>query len=238
MIINSLTGALAIRFLHERPKCFKEECTDEATSLILFPHDALDFEAVMLSDSGAPIIAPIFSSLAASHYFSLRGIPRSAVSMYCCGSRVDIPIISEKDTKSAEYPVKCKQIYSKTVVFSGGMEHVLYTEGGKCRTRIIEAPSEIDFSAELLSRLRVVDGLPDTVRSIAYRRVGGSWRMASTDATLTLDSVMPLAGLLMHRGVRGMIEIICRGVTFPIRIPERLSGEVLISASALFPTCS
>jgi hypothetical protein len=165
----------------------------------------------------------------------MRGLPKHAVSVISEGEYCEIHIIDIKSEKSCVYPVKCKQIYSKTVVFSGGMEHILYTDGAKIRTRIIEAPSEIDFSHELLCRLRVMGGLPDAVRSIAYRRVGKCWRMASTDKVLTLDSIVPLVGLAAHLGVCGEMRIICRGIEFPFRIEPRDRSVAYISADALFP---
>lgn len=235
MTINTLTGALAISFLRERPFSFSAHSGSGALTVAAYPHPVFDFEAVAVAPSGAVICAPTLSALALSYYFSMCGLPRGAISVISENETSEIPIIDSGGGKIRRYPIKCKQSYSKTVVFSGGMEHTVYTQGGKNRARIIEAPSESDFSRELLSRLSVIDGLPDTVRSVAYRRVGGVYRMASTDNVLTLDSVIPLAGLIAQQGVCGRVDIICRGITFPFILPEAESGVVYIDAHALFP---
>lgn len=236
MTVNTLTGALAIKFLRERPSYFSELAERSALTLVAYPHPVLDFEAVVLAETGAVICAPILASLALSYYFSLAGLPKGAISVSSENETAEIPILDTDAMKKHGYPIKCKQLYSKTVVFSGGMEHTVYTQGGKNRARIIEAPSETDFSRELLSRLSVIEGLPDTVRSVAYRCVGGIYRMASTDTALTLDSVIPLAGLLAKHGVRGRAEIICRGISFPFTIPEGEPGVVYIDSDILFPS--
>lgn len=235
MVINTLTGAIAVKILDERPLSFSEHKSCGMPTVILMPHSCEDFEAVILSESGAVLPCPVTSTILASHVFSQRGLPLRSISVISEGERSEIPFVDAKNAKNCYYPVKCKQIYSKTVVFSGGMEHVLYTDGGKSRTRIIEAPSEIDFSRELLCRLRVMEGLPDAVRSIAYRRVGGVWRMASTDTTLTLDSVVPLVGLAAHLGAIGEVRIISRGIELPFRISDADRSVAAISSAVLFP---
>ena len=234
MVINTLTGALAVRILDERPLSFCEHRSCGMPTVLLMPHFREDFEAVTVSESGAVLPCPVMSAIVASHVLSLRGLPLHSISVISEGERYEVPFADSKNSKNCRYPIKCKQIYSKTVAFSGGMENILYTDGGKNRTRIIEAPSEIDFSRELLCRLKIMEGLPDAVRSVAYRRVGGVWRMASTDTTLTLDSVVALVGLAAHLGARGEVMIACRGIEFEFTVPEREPSLAYISSSLLF----
>lgn len=238
MLLKTLTGALLVKALEERPISFSGYAAAGSRVLLVFPHCDADFEAVMLSEDGSVLSAPIEASIALSRYFSVRGLPHASLSLVSLGEKYDIPLFAEIGRYNREYPIKCKQIYSKTIVFSAGMEHTLYTEGGKGRARIIEAPSETDFSEELLRRLCVMDGLPDTVRSIAYRKSAEGYRMASTDRTITLDSVAPLAGLLFHTGVRGRVSIICRGIAFRFYLPGRSLHTILISDADLFPSDS
>ena len=210
MLYETLLGALRVIAIGERPKSFSAYAPGSGRALLFYPSARSDFEAVMLSADGEVLTAPVECGIVLSRFVSRSGLPHGALSLVTSGEQYEIPIFVPTGDGGTLYPVKRKQIYSKTVVFSGGMEHTLYTEGGKSRARIIEAPSEINFSDELLRRLMITEGLPDAVRSLAYRRVGEEYRMASTDKALTLDSMLPLAGLAAHRGASGEISIVCR----------------------------
>ena len=233
MIFNTVFGALNALTVSERPLSFEKYLSTGARTLLIYPDERVDFEAVMIAEDGTILLSPIETVIVLSHYFSVKGMPTSSLRISVAGELTDVPVDAALVGTERVYPIKCKQIYTKTVVFSAGMEHTLYTEGGKNRARIVEAPSETDFSPELLRRLSVVSGLPDTVRSVAFRRAADTYRMASTDRHLTLDSVAPLAGYLFRQGIRGRIEVVCRGIT--VKFTLGMQGEcVCIFGSDLF----
>lgn len=232
-IINTLTGALAVITHGERPVDFTP-ISDYTRTLHLYPGEILDIEGAMLSDGGAVLVAPYECAFVASRYLSGKGLPTASLTFGASGESFEIPIFGEREGLEVVYPIKCKPIFAKTVYISGGMPHLLYTECGRVRTRIVEAPSEVDISAEHLKRLCVVDGLPDTSRAIAYRECDGVFRMASTDGTLTLDSVLPLLNLLRHRKRQGDVTVICRGREFRFTLGVSDDASVYIRSQDLF----
>ncbi|MBR7117377.1 MAG: hypothetical protein IKC87_06690 [Clostridia bacterium] len=232
-VINTLTGALAVVTHTERPISFAPLC-DFPKTLHLYPSEIHDLEATMISEGGALLCAPYESAFVASHYLSGKGLPQSSLTLFTCGEVFEVPIYSGNCVFEAVYPVKRKQFFAKTVYISGGMPHQLYTECGKIRARIVEAPSEVDISCEHLKRMCVIDGLPDTSRAVAYRECDGVFRMASTDKTLTLDSVLPLASLLAHRLGRGEVTVICRGTEFRFTLGASHDSSVCLFGRDFF----
>ena len=231
---DTLTGALCFFSLKERPLSFEKYLHAGTKSVITYPSKDCDFKAEILSCFGECLIAPTECFLLLSRYFAERGLPERALTVRCCGEESEIPTCRANPGENAYYFIKCKQLFPKSILLSGGIPHVLYTEGGKNRCRIVKAPNETDFSAELLRRLTVVDGLPDTVRCIAFRQVDGIYRMASTDRVITLDSVFPLVSLLVSQGVYGRVEIVCRGTTFEFTVDPGTKDWACISDSHFF----
>lgn len=234
MILNTLLGALAVNSLAERPSCFSEHLCDTEKTLLLYPTDGCDFEAKLFSSDRRELASPKETEIVLSRFFYKRGIPGAALSVRINGEEVYLPNYRVSSCGKLVYPIKCKQIFSKSVTISGGMQHLLYTESGSSRARIVEAPSEIDFSPELLRRLRVVDGLPDAVRSAAFRRAGREYRMASSDRFLTIDSLLPIVSIAHYLHETGEIQAVARGSCLNITLPDSDYGEAEICDAAIF----
>ena len=231
---NTLTGALVVDTQKERPVSFLPYATDGAKTLVIYPESDADFGAALLSSSGTVLVAPLESAILASEFFFNRGIPTSALSLSVCDEVFDIPSLAFDYAESAAFAVECQQIYTNTINLSGGMPHTVYTECGKIKTRIIEAPSEVDFSPEILRRIKVAKGLPDAARSIAYREIDGCYKIASSDSSLTLDSVKAMLSLAHRRGKSGKITVICRGISFEFEIPQPWCGKAYLSYRCFF----
>ena len=231
---NTLTGALVVDTQRERPSSFLPYANDGAKTLVIYPECDSDFGAVLLSTRGAALVAPLESAMLSSAFFLGRGIPTKALSLFVCDERFDIPSLAFNYTKNEAFVVKCQQIYTNTMELSGGMPHTVYTEGGKIKTRIIEAPSEVDFSPEILRRIKVAKGLPDAARSIAYREIDGCYKSASSDSSLTLDSVKAMLSLAHRRGKSGKITVICRGISFEFEIPQPWCGKAYLPYRSFF----
>ncbi len=231
---NTLTGALVVDTQRERPSSFLPYANDGAKTLVIYPECDSDFGAVLLSSRGAVLVAPLESAMLSSAFFLSRGIPTNVLSLTVCDERFDIPTLAFNHAEKGVFVVKCKQIYTNTTELSGGMPYTVYTEGGEIKTRIIEAPSEVDFSQEILRRIRIAEGLPDAARSIAYREIDGCYRIATSDSQLTLDSVKAMVSLAHRCGKSGKITVICRGISFEFEIPRPWCGEAYLSYSSFF----
>lgn len=232
--LDTLTGACVVDMQNKRPDSFLSHATQGSKTFVCFPSRTQDFEVAVISEHGAIIPAPIEASMVISRFFELRGIPASALTLTACTEKFEIPYRLETSRYVGAIGIKCKPILANSVDLSGGMPHLLYTEGGAFKTRIIEAPSETDISRDLLRRIRVVKGLPDAVRSIAFREGDEGYRIAISDEVLTLDSVLPMISMAYRRRRVGKVAVACRGVGFEFELRDTTGAEALMPYGGFF----
>ncbi|MBR2930654.1 MAG: hypothetical protein IKC32_05445 [Clostridia bacterium] len=224
-------GALVIESLPERPSSFYS--FGDSLTLFLYPSERADLEAKLMAPSGVELYSPVAATLYASQYLSYRGIPTEALTLCTLNMISEVPLPTKPQDKKCYNTFKCKQLSSKYVNLSGGMPHLVHTVDCGTKTRVIEAPARVNLPHQLLCRLLVVDGMDDCVRSIAFRGEGLVWYMASTDETLTVDSVLPLAHVLSKRGIVGEVTVICRGESFSFYIAEPRDRYIYLPAIKL-----
>ena len=218
-------GELEVIYLKERPSSFS--ATEHISKrVIITPSDTDDFDALMLDSEGKMLIAPEECRLAASLYFSMRGIPDLSLSVNICREQIPLPERVEICGESFIYQLKCKLSFAKTEIISGGIRHTAYTSPGRYRTRILPLAPGAEMKSELVRGLTVAPSIPDAVRSLAYSEHPSGIKMITSERCPTLDGVLALLGFLSERGARGEVRIYVADRLIPL-CAERLSGGII-----------
>ncbi len=200
------SGALTLVAAMERPSLCP--CPAEGRVLAVFPTDDADLEAVMYNSAGGILISPTDSLAALSYLFgTLRGIPPESVSIKVCSDVYELPKVNTPDGIIRVSLEKCKRIFTSVKELSGGVPERLVTVVSRDVTRIVRANPNAPYPRELLKRVRIIDGLPDAARTVAYFAEGEILRAVSTDKHECTDSIAPLAQLLASEYMTGSIRI-------------------------------
>ena len=193
---NIPSGTLEVCILEECPTSFP---INRARRIYLYPSDGVDLECTLregrdvLTRSNLDLLAVL------SYLFGrVRGIPERALSVRYEGQELEIPkLCTSPNTVDVTMP-KCKYIFTKNELFEGGIPESLTTVSAFDVSRIVLASSDSPYPMPLLRRSRIVGGLADAVRAIAYFPDGEEFRAISTDRYESADSIAPLAYLLLR----------------------------------------
>lgn len=195
-------GTLAFVVLEEYPTSFFDIA--EPSALVLAPTNDADFVAFYVNNVGSRSYLDTIAAM--SYYFSVvRGIPGGALDVLTDFGRVEIPSKKYADGRFYIPLPPTTRVLNSTVSLLGGVSAHLSTVCEHSVSRVIENVERC--SAELLSRLRVIDGLPNADRAICYKRTDFGYGAMTTDKHATTDSISPIAHLLSLRGEPGELSV-------------------------------
>lgn len=193
---NIPSGTLEVCILEECPSSFPES---PSRRIYLYPEEGIDLECRVVEGNDRLARATLEVEACLSYLFgAVRGIPTCALSVRYEGALLEIPkFCTPPGVINVPLP-KCKYKFTKTEYFDGGMPEALTTVLTDFTSRIVEVKKEAPYPLPLLRRTRVVAGLADAVRAIAYYRESDHYRAISTDRHECVDSIAPLAYILLN----------------------------------------
>lgn len=221
---NIPSGTLEVCILEECPSSFP---ASPSRRIYLYPEEGIDLECRVMEGKDRLTRAVLDVEAVLSYLFgAVRGIPTQALSVRYEGTLLEIPKLCTPPGVVCVPLPKCKYKFAKTEYFDGGMPEVLTTVVANSTSRVIEVKKEAPYPLPLLRRTRVVTGLADAVRAIAYYRDGDHYRAISTDRHESTDSIAPLAYILLEgteqisiASARGEYVFLREGEQFYARIP-------------------
>ena len=206
-------GTLALIYCEEYPTFISAQ-DKKIPTLVIFPSVRADLE---LCAPGADMPPYLDSIAALSYHFAVtRALPGRALDVIWPYGRLEIPLnVSHGLIKVPLAP--CRRVFTESHELLGVSERIS-TVMEHTTTRIIENIERCP--SELLSRLRVIEGMPTADRALSYKLTDNGYSILTTDSRITTDSLSPLVRLLSVRGVRGEINILSKAGNMRFEITD------------------
>lgn len=195
-------GTLAFVIAKECPTSFLEGV--DAPTLVCYPSDDADFSVAIPRRGRAVAYLDMIAALT-YHFAIIRGIPKHSLDVSTPYGIIEIPEAVEPEEAIRVALPPTGGVFTRAVELLGGISERVSTVVEHSVSRVIENVERCP--KELLSRLRVIDGLPTADRAISYKRCGEEYVVVTTDQIPRVDSISPLVRLLAERGVTGDITI-------------------------------
>lgn len=205
-------GTLALFLCKEYPTSLSAPEAD-MPALFIFPTEGADLD--ICAAGAMPPLPDIIAAL--TYYFaSVRHLPAGALDVGTPYGALEIPL-SVDEGKIMVPLAPCRRVFTESHELLGVSERIS-TVCDHTTTRIIENIERCP--KELLSRLRVIDGMPVADRALSYKRTKQGYSVLSTDQRINADSLSPLARLLALRGTRGRVALVSRSGTMDFEIVD------------------
>lgn len=207
-LLETSSGALSVNSIGERPRSIKEHLAERTPTLLIFPDDKTDIFAELYLPSAERANAPEEIRSALSYYlFAVRGIPREALAVRVGATTAELPRLEPyREAYKYSSPVRYHTVH-QTVTTAGGIECRIATVEADTKARIIML--ERDPDPTFLRGLKVIKGLPDCERAIAFKKDERGFSFTATDKFPTLDAAMALAAYLTSIGEVGELRLAC-----------------------------